>query len=57
MKIGRRYSCNKIRKTQNEHLNIYHMSKFELSVVVNLMFLVFIPHSDLESIGDSLITI
>jgi hypothetical protein len=53
------YSSNKIRKTQNEHLNCeHHLSKFELPVVVNLKqfyFLFFwcLYHLlfDLETIG------
>ena len=32
-----KYSSNKIRKTQNKHLNIHSLSKFEQSVIVNLM--------------------
>ena len=32
-----KYSSNKIRNTQNEHLNIARYSKFEQSVIVNLM--------------------
>ena len=32
------HSSNKIRKTQNEHLNSeHHLSKLEQSVIVNLM--------------------
>ena len=32
-----KYSSNKIRKTQNKHLNIHSLSKFEQSVIVNLI--------------------
>ena len=46
------YSSNKVRKTQNEHLIIRSLSKFDRSVVVNLsQFRIFLCFLSVETMG------